>query len=170
MKQINSILLSAFAIVTMSCCEKNPVDNKTGIKHHTNTEQVIEAMQEQQNAIKTKDGMFIHLSSGPEEPQRVLMALNMAKMISDKKEVLLYVDIKGVFVVLKDAPDITFKEFPSSLSLLNDLKEKGVQVIVCPGCLKAADKTSDDVMDWVEIATKEKFFNFCDGRIISIDY
>ncbi len=117
-----------------------------------------------------KDGVFIHLSHGPEEPQRVLMALNMAKMMSEDKEVLLYLDIKGVFVVLHDAPDIQFKAFPSSHQLLNELKEKGVQVIVCPGCLKAADKTPEDVQPWVKIASKEKFFNFCDGRIISIDY
>ena len=120
--------------------------------------------------VKPKDGIFIHLSHGPEDPQRVLMALNMAKMMSDDKAVLLYIDIKGVFTVLKDAPDIKFKAFPSSLQLLNELKEKGVEVVVCPGCLKAAEKTPADVMEWVKIATKERFFDFCDGKIISIDY
>lgn len=122
------------------------------------------------NKATVSDGVFIHLSHGPEDPQRVLMALNMAKMMSDDKAVLLYLDIKGVFVVLNDAPDIQFKAFPSSHQLLNELKEKGVEVIVCPGCLKAAEKTPEDVQDWVKIATKEKFFDFCDGRIISIDY
>ncbi len=63
----------------------------------------------------------------------------MAKMMSNNKAVLLYRDIKGVFVVLNDAPIIQFKDFPSSHHLLNELKEKGVQVIVWPGCLKAAE-------------------------------
>lgn len=122
------------------------------------------------NTTTVSDGVFIHLSHGSEDPQRVLMALNMAKMMSDDKAVLLYLDIKGVFVVLNDAPNIQFKAFPSSHQLLGELKEKGVQVIVCPGCLKAAEKSPEDVQDWVKIATKEKFFDFCDGRIISIDY
>lgn len=123
-----------------------------------------------QPEVSPKDGIFIHLSHGPEEPQRVLMALNMAKMMSENKNVLLYLDIKAVYVVLKDAPDITFKAFPSSLQLLEELKTKGITVMVCPGCLKAADKTPDDVMEWVKIADKESFFNFTDGKIVTIDY
>lgn len=155
MRTLFSITLITIIFLSSSCCTSNS-DSKAPLK----TAEVVEA----------RDGIFIHLSSGPEEPQRVLMALSMAKMMSDDKEVLVYIDIKGVFTVLKDAPDVTFKEFPSSLTLLNELKEKGVKVIVCPGCLKAADKTSDDVMEWVQIANKDKFFNFCDGKIISIDY
>jgi predicted peroxiredoxin len=165
MRTLFSIILTTIIFFTSSCCTSN-----TDTKGTTNTAGVVETKQEQQNATNAKDGVFIHLSSGPEDPQRVLMALNMAKMMSDDKEVLVYIDIKGVFTVLKNAPDVTFKEFPSSLTLLNELKEIGVQVIVCPGCLKAADKTSDDVMEWVQIATKDKFFDFCDGKIISIDY
>jgi predicted peroxiredoxin len=165
MKNFGLSIISSILILLVTSCKEKPMDTK-GSK----TEEVVEAMQGQQKVVIPKDGIFIHLSSGPEEPQRVLMALNMAKMMCDDKNVLLYIDIKGVFTVLKDAPDITFKEFPSSLTLLNELKDKGVNVIVCPGCLKAADKTADDVMDWVQIATKEKFFNFCDGKIISVDY
>jgi len=150
-------------ILTISCTNKPNETSKI-------TEEVAEAMQIPQKSIQPTDGMFIHLTSGPEDPQRVLMALNMAKMMSDNKEVLVYIDIKGVYTILKDAPNIQFKEFPSSHVLLDELKTLGVTVVVCPGCLKAADKNADDVMDWVKIAAKEKFFNFCDGKIISIDY
>jgi predicted peroxiredoxin len=151
---ISSIVM--FLLVLVACTTKtstSEIEDKQVINKETVT-----------------DGVFIHLSHGPEDPQRVLMALNMAKMMSDDKAVLLYLDIKGVFVALNDAPDIQFKAFPSSHQLLNELKEKGVEVIVCPGCLKAAEKTPEDVQDWVKIASKERFFDFCDGRIISIDY
>lgn len=152
-------------LVLIMSCNPKPVEKKS-----SKTDEMVEAMKDQQKVAKIKDGVFIHLSHGPEDPQRVLMALNMAKMMSDDKDVLLYLDIKGVFVVLKDAPDISFKAFPSSLQLLAELKEKGVEVIVCPGCLKAAEKTPEDVVDWVKIATKERFFDFTEGKIISIDY
>ena len=160
MKKI-SLILIVLALGFWTAC--NTMQDKK-------TETTAVAPQENVKPDKPKDGIFIHLSHGPEDPQRVLMALNMAKMMSDDKAVLLYIDIKGVYTVLKDAPDIKFKAFPSSLELLNELKEKGVEVIVCPGCLKAAEKTPEDVMDWVKIATKERFFDFCDGKIISIDY
>ena len=158
-------LIALGLTLALSGCNEGNKEKKV-----SKTTEVVEAMKGTQKALKPKDGMFIHLSSGPEAPQNVLMALNMAHMMCVEKEVLLYIDIKGIFVVLKDAPEITFKDFPSSYTLLNELKTKGVKVIVCPECLKAADKTADDVMEWMQVATKEKFFNFCDGKIISIDY
>lgn len=86
------------------------------------------------------------------------MALNMAAIMVDDKDVLVYFDIKGVEVVLKDAIDLTFSHFPSSLAQLKNLMEKGVHLYVCPGCLKAAGKTETDVMEGVKIAEKEAFF------------
>ena len=119
----------------------------------------------------TRDGMFIHLSHGPEDPHRVLMALRMAEIMSEDKDVLVYFDIQAVHVVLKDSPNITMEgDFPESHKQLATLIEKGVELEVCPGCLKAAGKTPEDVMEGVNIANKEMFFNFTAGKIISIDY
>jgi len=117
------------------------------------------------------DGVFIHLSHGPEDPHRVLMALRMAEVMAEDKDVLVYFDIKAIFVVLNDSENITMEgKFPNSHEQLKNLIEKGVELQVCPGCLKAFDKTEDDVMAGVNIADKESFFNFTDGRILSIDY
>jgi len=123
-----------------------------------------------EETIPVKDGVFIHISSGPEEAHRVLMALSMADKMSDDKDVIVYFDINGVFVVLNDAPDITFKEFESSKTLLQKLIDKGVVVQACPGCLKAAEKTEADLMEGIVIAEKERFFNFTEGRILTMDY
>ncbi len=160
----STIVISCFIAIT-SCNNINLNDNNP-----SKTNEAVEAMKGSQKIVSPKDGVFIHLSSGPEAPQKVLMAFSMAKLMSDDKEVMIYIDIKGVYTILKDAEDITFKEFPSSLTLLGELKEKGVNVVVCPTCLKAADKTSDDILDWVSIATKDKFFDFCDGKILSFNY
>lgn len=116
------------------------------------------------------DGVFIHISHGYDDPQRMLMALNMATMMSEDKDVAVYIDISGVNFILKDAEDINFGDFPSAQVSLGILIEKGVDVMVCPGCLNAAGKNSKDVIFGVKIAEKDKFFNFTEGRIITLDY
>lgn len=117
-----------------------------------------------------KDGVFIHVSNGSENPHRVLMALKMASLMIEDKDVLLYFDIKGVDVVLKDSKDLKYEQFPSSHTQLKDLIAKGAHIYVCPACLKAAGKKPEDVMEGVKIADKNAFFNFTKGRILSLDY
>ena len=118
----------------------------------------------------SKDGIFIHISHGPEEAHRVLMALNMAVIMADNRDVLLYFDITGVEVVVKGAPDIAFSHFPTSHAQLKTLVEKNVTIMACPGCLKAAGKTPEDLMEGIQVADKDKFFSFTSGRILTIDY
>jgi predicted peroxiredoxin len=116
------------------------------------------------------DGAFIHLTHGTDDPHRVLMALRMAEMMSEDRNVLVYFDIQGVEVVLKDAPDIQFKGFPTSKAQIKKLAERKVTLMACPGCLKAAGKTAADLAPGIQIADKEAFFNFTKGRILSFDY
>ena len=94
----------------------------------------------------------------------------MASMMLDTHDVAVYLDINGVLAVTKDAPDVTHETFPSSHTLLKELIEAGVPVMACPGCLKAAGKTPEDLMDGVKVADKATFFNFTKGRILTIDY
>lgn len=148
--------LFVLSMILFSC---KPVETESEIK-----EVVPEA-------AEVTDGVFIHLSHGPEDPHRVLMALRMAEIMSENKDVLVYFDIKAVHVVLKDSENITMEgDFPNSHEQLAKLIENGVELQVCPGCLKAADKVPEDVMEGVNLADKESFFNFTKGRILSIDY
>jgi len=117
-----------------------------------------------------KDGVVIHLSSGLGDPHRVLMALNMASLMSADHDVLVYFDIKAIEVVLKDAKDIQYAQFPSLKSQLSALREKGVTLMACPGCLKAAGKTVEDLAAGIQVAEKAKFFSFTKGRILTLDY
>jgi intracellular sulfur oxidation DsrE/DsrF family protein len=116
------------------------------------------------------DGVFLHIKSGPDQPHAVLMALQMAVMMSETQDVAVYVDIDGIGVVLRDAPDLSFSHFPSSHTQIAALREKGVPVMACPGCLKAAGKTGADLMEGVRVADKGTFFGFTDGRILTLDY
>jgi hypothetical protein len=45
-----------------------------------------------------------------------------------------------------------------------------VGVYACPTCLKIAGFTPKDLMEGVQVAQKDKFFNFTKGRIITLDY
>jgi len=117
-----------------------------------------------------RDGVFLHISHGAEEPHRVLMGLKMAELMAADRDVLVYFDITGIEVVLADAEDIVHSEFPSSKAQLAKLLEIGVPLYACPGCLKAAGKTPDDLAEGIQVANKDAFFDFTDGRILTLDY
>jgi len=121
-------------------------------------------------AQSANDGVFIHISHGYDDPHRVVMALKMATTMAVDKDVLVYLDIKGIEIVLKDSKDVTYPTFQSAHESINMLLKKGVNVFACSGCLKAASKTADDLMPGIKIAEKEKFFTFTKGRIITLDY
>ena len=116
------------------------------------------------------DGVFIHVSHGPEDPHRVLMALNMAAMMAASRDVLVYFDITGVDAVLSSTEDFGYEPFPNLKAQLATLREAGVTLMACPGCLAAAGHEADDLADGVQVAEKDGFFAFTEGRILTLDY
>lgn len=128
--RVFSMVLCLFVIAAAPGCDTNTTLTETAV------------------TIPARDGVFIHISHGPEDPHRVLMALNMAVIMAADRDVLVYFDIAGIAAVLADAPDITFDGFPSSQLQLTRLQELELPVFACPGCLKAAGKTPDDLAPW----------------------
>ncbi len=116
------------------------------------------------------DGVFIHISSGIENPHKVLMALTMALKMSTDKDVYVYLDINAVNIVLNNAKSLEMPKFESSKIIIDKLIGKGVKVAVCPICLEVANKTQFDLMKGVILANKDDFFNFTPGRILSLSY
>jgi len=116
------------------------------------------------------DGALIHLSNGSNDPHRALMALRMAELMSTDHPVIVYVDIKGIELVLKDAPNLEMDPFPGSRAQIRKLLDSGVKIYACPGCLKAAEKTAADLEPGVQVASKDAFFQFTRGRILTLDY
>jgi predicted peroxiredoxin len=119
---------------------------------------------------KPRDGVFLHISHGADNPHRLLMGLTMATRMMTDRDVLVYLDIEAVHVVLKDADPVTHKEFESSPALLRKLLDGKVAVMACPTCLKVAGKQVSDLMPGIRPAEKEAFFAFTSGRILSLDY
>ncbi|MCF8303263.1 MAG: DsrE family protein [Bacteroidales bacterium] len=120
--------------------------------------------------LDQQEGVFIHITHAGDDVHRLLMAATLADKMSVDKDVIVYFDIEGVKAVLKDSEDFPMNAFKSSKALLKSLMKKGIDIMACPGCLKAAGKSADDLMEGVMVADKEKFFNFTDGRILTIDY
>ena len=107
---------------------------------------------------------------GCDDPHRVLMPLKMALMMSDDKDVIVYLDIHAVQFLAKDSKDINFADFESAHTYIKKLADKGVGVYACPTCMKIAGIAPEDLMEGVKVAQKDKFFNFTKGRIIALDY
>jgi predicted peroxiredoxin len=116
------------------------------------------------------DGIFIHITEGYEDPHRVLMPLKMATMMAGDKDVIVYMDIHAVELLVRDAEDLNFDDFESAHSYIKQLNEKGVGVYACPTCLKVAGFEPTDLMEGVQAADKDAFFNFTEGRILTLDY
>lgn len=121
-------------------------------------------------AATVRDGVFIHIKSGPSSAHSVLMGLRMAQIMAADHDVLVYFDVDGINVVMQGAPELNLKPFGSAQALLQDLLAKKVPVYACPGCLAALGKTTDQLHPGVQVAQKEAFFSFTRGRILTLDY
>ncbi len=159
----NFILLFIFTVSILVSCK-----NKGNQTEVLNT--ASDSLTKDSPKVSSRDGIFIHISSGTDNPHKAVMALRMATMMSEDKDVLVYLDIKGIELVLKDSEDVTYPTFPSAQESLKKLIDQNIRIYACPGCMKAAGKTADDLMPGVVMAEKEAFFNFTNGRILSLDY
>jgi len=118
----------------------------------------------------TRDGVFVHIKSGLDQPHSVMMALRMAQMMSDDYDVLVYFDVDGINAVLQGAPELKMEPFGSSHAMIQDLAARNVPLYACLGCLQAQGKTEGHLMPGIMIAQKQAFFTFTQGRILTLDY
>jgi predicted peroxiredoxin len=159
MKKIIILVFSVFAMISCKQVEDKKVENgQLGMK----TDSAMSCC--------VKDGIFLHISSGYDNPHKVLMALKMALMMSMDKDVVVYFDIKGVDLVLKTSKEMKFRDFPTLHELLDQLAAKKVILMACPTCMKVAGYKPEELRSGIIIAEKEKFFNFTKGRIVTLDY
>ena len=138
----------------------------------TPTNQKERSEEETKKVIKenVKDGMFIHITEGYDNAHRVLMPMKMATLMAEDKDVLVYLDIDAVKLVVKGAKDLNHDGFDSFQTYLKKLNEMNVGVYACPTCLQVAGYQAEDLIEEVKTASKEKFFNFTKGSIITLDY
>lgn len=131
----------------------------------------VEQAPEQQSEPESKtDGAFIHISKGAEDTHDVLMALMLADKFSTSNDVLVFFDKQGIEMVVEGAPNLEMDPFDPSDEIFERLVELNVIILACPACLKVAGYEAGDLRDGVKMAEKEKFFDFTEGRILTLDY
>lgn len=121
-----------------------------------------------QNAVR--DGVFIHITESYNDPHRVLMPLKMANLMAVDKDVIIYMDIHAVELLVKGAADIKHPDFDSYQWYIRQLLEKNIGIYACPTCLAVAGYKPEDLMEGIQVAMKDKFFNFTEGRILTMNY
>ena len=117
-----------------------------------------------------RDGVFIHITQCYDDPHSVLMPLKMATIMAEDKDVLVYMDIHAVHLLVKNAEDIEFADFESAHTYIRKLLDMKVEIFACPTCLGIAGYEPSDLMEGIQVAQKDRFFNFTKGRIITLDY
>ncbi len=90
--------------------------------------------------------------------------------MADDKDVLIYMDIHAVNLLVKGSEDLTHDGFESAHTYIKQLLDMEVGIYACPTCLKVAGFEPGDLLDGIQTAQKDKFFNFTNGRIITLDY
>ena len=119
---------------------------------------------------KHKDGLFLHVSSGYDNPHKASMALSLAVKMSESQDVALFFDIEGVKLLTKDSEDIQMDNFMTCHSALDTLLKRNVTIMACPMCMAKAEIKPENLREGIIVAEKEKFFNFTKGRILTLDY
>lgn len=157
MKTIGLLIISGIMLLSCNQVQDRDMSSEQGTMSVSETE-------------SARDGVFIHITESYDDPHRVLMPLRMATMMAEDKNVLVYLDIDAVEFIEKDADDINYADFESAHTYIEQLIDANVGVYACPTCLEVAGISQDNLLDGVQTAEKEKFFNFTDGRIITLDY
>ena len=150
MKKVFALLLTP---LLLSAC----------IRENTENEQVPEANP------KT-DGAFIHISTGSADTHDVLMAMMLADKFSTSNDVLVFFDKEGIEMVTKDAPNLEMEPFDNSDEIFERLVNLNVTILACPACMQVAGVEKEDLREGVQMAEKEQFFDFTEGRILTLDY
>lgn len=157
---MKKLALIAICGMLMMSCHQSPKQADNSGKDNSN-------LSVSQNE---SDGVFIHITESYNDPHRVLMPLKMAVMMAKDKNVLVYMDIHAVELLVKGAKDLKFADFESAQTYIKELVANKVGIYACPTCLKIAGFNPGDLIDGIQIAQKDKFFNFTKGRIVTLNY
>ena len=157
MKKVLMMIVIGFVMIS---CNQNSTNDSASVKEEPAVAQ----------SEPVRDGVFIHITEGYNDAHRVLMPMKMAVLMAKDKDVLVYLDIHAVELVVKGAKDVEHADFDTFQTYLKELIDHNVGVYACPTCLKVAGLDPEQLMDGVQTAQKEKFFNFTEGRIITLDY
>ena len=99
-------------------------------------------------------------SDANETPQSVDMAMKLAGFSLDEgRKVVMFFNVKGVTIPVNNFPDdFAFQTNDPIKTQLTDLIKRGVDVHVCPICMKALDVEDSDVLAGAKVTTRPSLF------------
>ena len=99
-------------------------------------------------------------SDANEDPQSVDMAMKLAGFSLDEgRNVVMFFNVKGVTIPKSEFPaDFAFQEDTPIKTQLADLIERGVDVHVCPICMKAIGVEESDLIEGAKVTTRPSLF------------
>ena len=115
--------------------------------------------------------VLFNITSGPDDAHPVTMALQLAgHALDDGREVVLFFNVKGVSIPTKDLPaDLAYHDKPIA-GLLDGLIDRGATALACPHCMKAEGITAEDLVEGVQVASREKVFGPLGARSVVFTY
>lgn len=124
------------------------------------------------------DGLFINIHTGSGDNatnHRLVMALRTAAMAAESgRDVYVLFDTSGIDHVVQGAEDVTFTTEDGTVrsvqTLIDEALAAGVTIAACPMCLNSKGYTPEDVKEGIIIHNIDKFFDFTDGRVVSLSY
>jgi len=103
----------------------------------------------------------ISITSDPQaDPQAVNMGLTFAGFCVDEGyDVSIFFNVKGVLLPVRSFnPEFRFLEHPPMIETLKKLHGRGVQLHVCPVCMKDLEIQSDAIIEEAFVTDKPKLF------------
>ncbi len=99
-------------------------------------------------------------SDASQDPQSVDMAMKLAGFSVDEgRQVAMFFNVKGVTLPAKSTPDdLAFSENEPLKAQLAALIARGVDVHVCPICMKALGVQDTDLMEGAKVTTRASLF------------
>lgn len=113
----------------------------------------------------TDESLMVHISTN--DSAAVEMALMFASnMLNQGKDVVVFLDVKGVVVAMKNPPS----ELTSFTQKVRDFLNEGGRMIVCGHCMGASGFKPVDLLPGTEVGNPGKMSRLFSGPMAIISY
>jgi len=115
--------------------------------------------------------MFFNITSGPDDPHPVTMALQLAgHSLDDNRSVVLFFNVRGVHIPTGQLSDtLAFGDRPIK-EMLSALIQRGAEVHVCPHCMAALGVEATDLIEGAQVTNRESLFSHLNGNTAVFTY